>query len=341
MSYQIKGKYISRETYDSEQHTHNSCLENVQSATLSLPENEMTAPDSLSPSTDLATILATLGDIKSRISALESAQGSGTNTTHTPPATQGPSGTAATTVNTLFRGPLTSNPAAGELVESMFPTVAPEVVQQIHEHTFKPQDLYKLDPLAHDNECTKLKVVDNMLVSTTDRSTKEYPTFQSISRPLSIYFSILLLYALQSRNAQFPLLMRNVFRYESQLVTLYSESQWSMVLIFHHKYMLERLSEMRSGDYTGWKDRGSDLRADYLEGRCLPKEDKKPKDQKAASSSASASISQAARLAANATQIYMKFNAGSCVATCPQGHRYVCSTCLATAHNARSCTKTT
>lgn len=244
----------------------------------------------------------------------------------------------STTTPTSFGGPLTSNPAAGESVESQFPTVAPEVLQQIREHSFKPQDLYKLDPLARDNERTKLKVVDDTLVSTTDRSTKEYPTFQSLARPLSIYFSILLAYALQSRNTQLPSLMRNTFRYNAQLVTLYSEYQWNSVLVFHHEYMLERISEMRAGDYTGWKDRGSDLRADYLDGHRLPKEEKKPKEHKAASQSSSVS-NQAARLAANANQICLKFNQGTCAAHCPQGRRHACSTCLSMAHGARQCTQ--
>lgn len=318
MPYRLHGKYASQAQYRQYYVDHPD-----ENPSRPVSPDQM-APESSSPQSpqDTNTLLAS---ILARLEAIESRDQTSNSSSSTSGTTPAP-----------FGGPLTSNPAAGESVESQFPTIAPEVLQQIREHSFKPQDLYKLDPLARDSERTKLKVIDDTLVSTTDRSTKEYPTFQSLARPLSIYFSILLAYAHQSRNAQLPSLMRNTFRYNAQLVTLYSEYQWSSVLVFHHEYMLERISEMRTGDYSGWKDRGADLRADYLDGHRLPKEEKKSKEHKA-SPQPSSSASQAARLAANANQICMKFNQGTCAAHCPQGRRHACSNCLSTAHGARQC----
>ncbi|KAF8801005.1 hypothetical protein BYT27DRAFT_7116126 [Phlegmacium glaucopus] len=217
----------------------------------------------------------------------------------------------------------------GESLYDLFPLVETGVILEITKHTFKPLDLFKLDPTLHDK---------NMDSKTTARSgsLRDYPQFPSLLEPLMVYFNILSAYAASSGNVNATYaIAQGTCIYVQHLSTLNRSYNWHAVLQYHKAFFLVRCREMLRGDYTGWTRSDGQLMNTHLYHQL--------RSSSSPSSSARTTSQPAPPKQLPITQqTCFSFNKGSCsVSPCPSGRIHKCQKCDDPNHGAHACGKST
>ncbi|EPT05788.1 hypothetical protein FOMPIDRAFT_1092138, partial [Fomitopsis schrenkii] len=150
----------------------------------------------------------------------------------------------------------------------LFPTVKAGVLLDIARHDFEPSDLYKLDSKYRDKAERSILDLSGGTITLRRTTTKDYPSFNSLFPPLTVYFQILLAFAASSNNAYLTFQVgRASMAYLRQLEIFHEEYQWSAVLAYHMEFHHLRLREMANGDYGGWARIDTELQAQHLVGR--------------------------------------------------------------------------
>ncbi|KAF7981494.1 hypothetical protein HWV62_33037 [Athelia sp. TMB] len=164
--------------------------------------------------------------------------------------------------------PLTANPAAGasspsSSLLSRFPKVEAATLASIIQHDFRSADLYKLDSKYRDKSERQVLAFNgtSIEVASRDSVAKEYKSLNSVSIPLSVYFSILCQAAPASALADISV---DFLWYQAHLLKLSTDYEWPAVLAYHTDFFNTRRREMSDGRYDGWGRVDTDLHAEHL-----------------------------------------------------------------------------
>ncbi|PBK80772.1 hypothetical protein ARMGADRAFT_864699, partial [Armillaria gallica] len=135
---------------------------------------------------------------------------------------------------------------------SLFPKVEAATITSIMQHKLRGANLYKLDPRYRDKANRKTLELNStkLELSNNNAAMKEYKTLNSILDPLSMYFSILIMYAQPSGKA--ALLAVELFWYNAHLSRTAAEYEWPTVVAHHMAFFAKQRHEMIDGDYSGW-----------------------------------------------------------------------------------------
>ncbi|EPS92742.1 hypothetical protein FOMPIDRAFT_1106331, partial [Fomitopsis schrenkii] len=150
----------------------------------------------------------------------------------------------------------------------VFPKIKASVLLEIARHEFEPSDLYKLDLKFRDKAERSVLDLTGDSITLRKTSTKDYPSYNSLVPPLTVYFSILSAFVASSNNISLLFeVTRATMMYLHRLELFREEYQWSAVLAYHMDFHHLRLREMAHGDFTGWGRIDSELKAEYLVGK--------------------------------------------------------------------------
>ncbi|KAF8804936.1 hypothetical protein BYT27DRAFT_7105769 [Phlegmacium glaucopus] len=232
---------------------------------------------------------------------------------------------------------------AGESLYDLFPLVETSAVLEITRHSFKPLDLFKLDPTLHDRNADLKTTLDldngSLTAKARSGSLRDYPQFSSLLKPLMVYFDILSAYAATSGNVDATYaIAQGACRYVQHLSTLNRAYNWHAVLQYHKAFFLLRCHEMMKGIYTGWAHSDNQLMNTHLyhqiRSSSFPSSSGKNNSRPVVpSTSKQLPISQ---------QTCYFFNKGSCTTSpCTAGHIHKCQKCDDPNHGAHACTKST
>ncbi|KAK1228251.1 hypothetical protein PQX77_008711 [Marasmius sp. AFHP31] len=205
------------------------------------------------------------------------------------------------------------------------------VLLDVTRHELKPIDLRKLDSKL----CAKADN-DSSLATFDSRtsSSKDYPSLASLTRPLGLYFQILIYFA--SSGGQLDVvtaLSMGMIKYMVHLSDLNQRYEWDAVRMYHLDYHAVHRRDMMNGDYSGWGKPDADLITEHLFGQ-----DKKL--HAALPTATSSSPSKPTKRVPIDQQTCFTWNSGSCTNNpCKQIHR--CSTCQSKDHTEAACTKKT
>ncbi|KAF8814520.1 hypothetical protein BYT27DRAFT_7082109 [Phlegmacium glaucopus] len=260
------------------------------------------------------------------------------------PPTQ-PNGAIPVTPPTLSLNPPPFHSSAssvipiGESLYDLFPLVETGTILEITKHTFKPLDLFKLDPTLHDKNMDLKTTLDlengSITAKAKSGSLRDYPQFTSLLEPLMVYFNILSAYAASSGNVDATYaIAQGTCLYVQHLSTLNCSYTWHAVLQYHKAFFLLRCREMARGDYSGWTRSDGQLMNTHLYHQIC--------------SSSSGSVRTSTRPAPASKQLPISqqtcysFNKGSCPSSpCPSGWIHKCQKCDDPNHGAHACTKST
>ncbi|KZP23106.1 hypothetical protein FIBSPDRAFT_675325, partial [Athelia psychrophila] len=144
-----------------------------------------------------------------------------------------------------------------------FPKVEAANITSIIQHEFRATDLFKLDSKYRDKAEHQVLAFNgtSIEVASRDSVAKEYKSLNSISIPLSIYFSILCRAVPLSALCDISV---NFLWYQAHLLKLSSDYNWSAVMSYHTDFFNTRRREMSDGNYEGWGNVNLDLHAEHL-----------------------------------------------------------------------------
>ena len=128
---------------------------------------------------------------------------------------------------------------------SFFPELEPQVVNQVITFTLKPEDIYKLD--------FKLVADAGGLDALGGNPETDYPTFDAIFVPLSLYFRVLQkAAAVCERYIEAYQIGFGGLKYLEQLQGLQEEYSWDAVRSYHFDYHRARIYDMVHRNYATW-----------------------------------------------------------------------------------------
>ncbi|KAJ3534181.1 hypothetical protein NMY22_g7033 [Coprinellus aureogranulatus] len=318
----VTGRFISKEEYESLTMTQAEELESLKATILELKEknDELEAaaaatgtvpPVKQAPEDDIQTqkqineLRALAEELSKKVelnSSRLSAAGSGTGTggigtPYVPPASALGAGTSPS-------------------IRSLFPDVEAAHISDIISHTFRPQDLYKLDSRYRDKDRSYTFNMSTGAFETDNRAAKDYKSFDSIYAPLVTYFNILSAHlASRDRSLSVPFVF---FQFLIHLQKIQREYEWAAVLEYTMIFVNRRRMEMLEyGDYSKWALPDTALMTEYVYAHKKAVV-KNPNSSKSGSSS-------------RVPVVCKNWNAGKCSETgkCPSGRSHVCSTFLA------------
>ncbi|KAJ3993524.1 hypothetical protein F5050DRAFT_1546638, partial [Lentinula boryana] len=208
---------------------------------------------------------------------------------------------------------------------SLFPKVEAASIMAIITHDFRASNLYKLDSRYRDKtKCQILSLKGKTLeLTTNDSAYREYKSLNAIAIPLSTYFSILVCHA--ETSGKVSQISTDFFKYNTHLIKIASEYEWSAVIAYHMAFFNKRRREMQEGDYSGWGKVNMELRSDHLySANRLTSPLKATK--------------RSSPLPPTKLDPCQKFDQGTCSSTpCPFGCPHLCSKCKKTDHGAHNC----
>ncbi|KAL0567969.1 hypothetical protein V5O48_014026, partial [Marasmius crinis-equi] len=163
-----------------------------------------------------------------------------------------------------FVGPYTNPTAAvaspSQSLLSSFPEVEAATIASIINHEFEAHDLYKLDSKSRDK--TEDQILSLRGGSLTNSAFKKYKSLSSVAVPLSTYFSIILAHA--KPTGRVSKMAIDFFRYNSHLIRIAGEYEWTAVVAYHMAFFNKRRQEMQLGDYSGWGRIDVELQGEHL-----------------------------------------------------------------------------
>lgn len=213
-------------------------------------------------------------------------------------------------------------------IYDIFPQVEAGIINSVIRHELKPADLWKLDPRLKDKAPRGHKFsMDDGRISVTEQTAtvKDYPTFHSLSRPLTIYFQVLIL-----AKPNIPMIAYHLLEYLQTLSGYATQFQWHAVMDYHHAFHMERRRDMVNDEYAGWSVPNGNLAAVHMWRFPL-----------AVTPSASGLPGSGKRATSSSSDVCRMFNDGKCTSPCKHGRTHKCSKCGSTAHGAHACTSTT
>ncbi|KAF8630846.1 hypothetical protein AX17_005205 [Amanita inopinata Kibby_2008] len=123
-------------------------------------------------------------------------------------------------------------------LSELFPHIQTDILLDIAQHKFKPDDLYKLDSRFLDE-------------------TSRWHSLESLYIPLQTYFRVLL--ASASRQDTVQLIANGALAYNAHLFEMQKSHGWDALVPYHLHVHSRRQEEMRNGDYSGWARTDVDL----------------------------------------------------------------------------------
>ncbi|KAF9254392.1 hypothetical protein L218DRAFT_811052, partial [Marasmius fiardii PR-910] len=144
-----------------------------------------------------------------------------------------------------------------------FPFMEASTLLEIARHELRPMDLQKLDSKLR----TKADDTEGGLKAFNTRAStnKDYPSLAALVWPLSLYFRILIQFAISGRKLDVvAALTDSLFKYMDHLFDLNGQYEWSAVLQYHMDYHALRCWEMVASNYEGWGDLDIKLMALHL-----------------------------------------------------------------------------
>jgi hypothetical protein len=271
--------------------------------------------------TDLQRLFSTVAQQHETISNLT------TQVTALLAARVNPDGTATQTEQPL--PPFVANAAPSESLYVRFPGIESTVLVAIAHHSFYPTHLYKLEP-----RWRELLDSERLADAGKSRTTKDYPTPNSVLAPLSIYFRVLTALATAGKSADQTFVIANAgLAYINHLMDLSEKYQWSAVVAYHLDFHLNQRQRMKDGDFTGWLHPDIDLQSKHLFNRQKSLGARLSGGSRATTSNSSGSSGKLPLT----DQVCFNYNKGTpCLQNpCPRLH--VCRKCRANDHVERDC----
>lgn len=243
---------------------------------------------------------------------------------------------------------LDNHTSSGTSISSIFdffPRIETSTLLAISRHEFKPTDLYQLDSRLRDKFDDRSSQIEGdigslLKLKAKSGSSKDYPSFQSLQRPLLVYFDVLTTFAASSgKAASTRAVAHGAFEYMAHLADLNAKYEWSAVYTYHMDFHLECRNEMKKGDYSGWAFSSTQLMNTHLFNRARSFNSTHPapftSSRKSNPSSSKSSSSQNTN-----TQYCFAFQFGNCTGSvCPNNRMHKCRKCDSMAHGDSACDK--